>query len=203
LLPGFKELGIKNIGVFKPKADSLNNLYLLIPYKSLEKFTSTNEAFQNSQILLENGGEYISGTNNDRPYNKMSTILLKGFKDMRNEAITGKRPRKDRVYELRSYKSSTETLLKNKIKMFNKRGEIKLFDDLILMLFFYGEVLAWPDMPNLMYLTTFHNQKSRDEHWESFSNSPAWKKMVALPEYQSNISEIEIHFLYPTEYSDY
>jgi len=134
----------------------------------------------------------------------MSTILLKAFKDMpvmKPSPVKG--PRKNRVYELRSYKSSTETLLKNKIKMFNKRGEIKLFDDLILMLFFYGEVLAGPDMPNLMYLTTFHNQKSRDEHWESFSNSPAWKKMVALPEYQSNVSEIEIHFLYPTEYSDY
>jgi len=203
LLPGLKELGVKNIGVFKPKADSLNNLYVFIPHKSLEKFASTNEAFQNSQILKENGGEYISGTNNNQPYKGMSTILLKAFKDMpimKPSSVKG--PRKDRIYELRSYKSSTETLLKNKIKMFNK-GEIKLFDDLNFNAVFYGEVLAGPDMPNLMYLTTFPNQESRDEHWESFSNSPVWKKMAGLPEYQGNVSEIEIHFLYPTDYSDY
>ena len=133
----------------------------------------------------------------------MSTILLKAFKDMpvmKPSPVKG--PRKNRVYELRSYKSSTETLLKNKIKMFNK-GEIKLFDDLNFNAVFYGEVLAGPDMPNLMYLTTFPNQESRDEHWESFSNSPVWKKMAGLPEYQGNVSEIEIHFLYPTDYSDY
>jgi len=204
LMPGLKALGVKNIGVFKPKTDSLNNLYVLIPYASLEEFTSTNETFQNSQILQENGGEYIAGTNDDQPYRGMNTILLKAFKDMpvmKPSAVEG--PKKARVYELRSYRSSTEALLKNKIKMFNEGGEIKLFDNLNFNAVFYGEVLAGPDMPNLMYLTTFPNQESRDEHWENFSNSPVWKKMAAQPEYQGNVSEIEIHFLYPTDYSDY
>lgn len=204
LLPGLKELGVKNIGVFKPKVDSLNNLYVLIPHTSLEEFAFINEALQDSKILQENGGAYLSGSNDDKPYKRMSAILLKAFKNMpvmKPSAIEG--PRNDRIYELRSYQSSTEALLKNKIKMFNEGGEIKLFDELDFNAVFYGEVLAGPDMPNLMYLTTFHNQESRDEHWERFSNSPVWKKMAALPDYQGNVSEIEIHFLYPTEYSDY
>ncbi|PKD19660.1 NIPSNAP family containing protein [Salegentibacter salinarum] len=204
LMPGFEELGVKNIGVFKPKADSLNKLYVLIPYTSLEEFGSKNKAFQNSEILQQKGGEYISGSNDNPPYKRMSTILLKAFKDMpvmKPSVIEG--PKKDRVYELRSYQSSTEALLKNKIKMFNEGGEIELFDELDFNAVFYGKVIAGPDMPNLMYLTTFSDRKSRDEHWESFGNSPVWKKMEIIPEYQGNVSQIDIHFLYPTEYSDY
>ncbi|MGW1455664.1 NIPSNAP family protein [Salegentibacter agarivorans] len=204
LLPGLKDLGVKNIGVFKPKADSLNKLYVLIPYTSLEEFASKNKAFQNSEVFQQKDGDYISGSNDNPPYKRMSTILLKAFKDMpvmKPSAIEG--PKKDRVYELRSYQSSTEALLKNKIKMFNEGGEIKLFDELDFNAVFYGEVIAGPHMPNLMYLTTFSDQESRDEHWESFGNSPVWKKMEAIPEYQGNVSKIDIHYLYPTDYSDY
>lgn len=204
LIPGFKELGIKNIGVFKPKSDSLTNLYVLIPFASLEAFAAKNDEFSESKILLENGGDYFSGSNDHPPYKRINTILLKAFKDMpviKPSALKG--PREDRVYELRSYHSATEALLENKIKMFNEGGEINLFEALDFNAVFYGEVVAGPDMPNLMYLTTFKNQESRDKHWESFSNSPVWKEMAALPEYQDNVSEIEIHFLYPTAYSDY
>lgn len=204
LLPGLKELNIKNIGVFKPKADSINKIYVFTSYASLEDFAATNEALQNLDSFQEMGGEYLSGSNENPPYKRINTILLKAFKDMpviKPSAVEG--PREDRVYELRSYHSASEALLRNKIKMFNEGGEIKLFDDLGFNAVFYGEVLAGPDMPNLMYLTTFKNQEIRDQHWESFGNSPVWKEMAALPEYQDNVSEIEILFLFPTEYSDY
>lgn len=204
LLPGLKQLGVKNTGVFKPKADSLQKLYVLIPYPSLEEFANKNEAVQNLDLIMKSGGDYVRGSNEDPSFKRITTILLKAFKDMpvmKPSALDG--PREERVYELRSYQSASETLLKNKIKMFNEGGEIKLFDDLGFNAVFYGEVLAGPDMPNLMYLTTFSNKKSRDEHWGSFGNSPVWKEMAALPEFQGNVSNIDIHFLYPTEYSDY
>lgn len=207
LLPALKESGVKNIGVFRPQEDSIKKLFMLIPYASLEEFASKNEEIPESQILKENGKTYLSGSNEDRPYKRISTILLKAFEGMpvlKPSSLEGSRNK--RVYELRSYQSATEPLLKNKIEMFNKAGEggeVKLFDELGFNAVFYGEVLAGPDMPNLMYLTTFPNQESRDEHWENFSNSPVWKEMAALPQYQDNVSHIDIHFLYPTEYSDY
>jgi len=58
-------------------------------------------------------------------------------------------------------------------------------------------------MPNLMYMTTFDNKESRDAHWDTFEKSPVWKKLSSLPEYQNNVSHIDITFLYPTSYSDY
>jgi hypothetical protein len=61
----------------------------------------------------------------------------------------------------------------------------------------YGEVLAGSDMPNLMYMTSFETQTSRDEHWKAFGNDPQWKRLVGMPEYQNNVSKIVIGFSGP------
>jgi len=58
-------------------------------------------------------------------------------------------------------------------------------------------------MPNLMYMTSFENRADRDAHWKVFSSDSAWKKLSAMPEYQNNVSHIDISFLYPTDYSDF
>ncbi len=57
-------------------------------------------------------------------------------------------------------------------------------------------------MPNLMYMTTFENKASRDEHWKAFSADADWKKVSALPEYQHNVSKNDTMFLTPTDYSE-
>lgn len=56
--------------------------------------------------------------------------FLMAFDDMpimKVSPLTG--PREDRVYELHSYESPNEALHKNKVTMFNKGGEAKLFKD--------------------------------------------------------------------------
>jgi hypothetical protein len=87
--------------------------------------------------------------------------------------------------------------------MFNEGGEIALFKKLGFNAVFYGEVLAGSRMPNLMYMTTFENKESRDEHWKQFGEAPEWIKLKSMPEYQNNVSKIDITFLTPKEYSDY
>ena len=68
---------------------------------------------------------------------------------------------------------------------------------------FYGEVVSGGKMPNLMYLTTFANQESRDAHWKAFVDSPEWKALLKMDKYKNTISHMDIVFLYPTDYSDY
>ena len=87
--------------------------------------------------------------------------------------------------------------------MFNDGDEIGLFKRLGFNAIFYGEVLAGAKMPNLMYMTSFENMDERNAHWKSFVDDPQWKKLVAMPEYQHNVSHIDIMFLRPTDYSDY
>ncbi|MEI9809691.1 MAG: NIPSNAP family protein [Bacteroidota bacterium] len=51
-------------------------------------------------------------------------------------------------------------------------------------------------------MTSFESMTDRDAHWKSFSAHPDWKKLSALPEYQHNVSHIDITFLRPADYSD-
>ena len=207
-LPALKRLDIKNIGIFKPREnseiDSLKQIFVLIPFSSLDQFEKLQNDLSKDEKYIAAGKDYIEASFDKKPYNRIQSIILKAFSDMpvlRPTVLDG--DRKDRVYELRSYESPSEAYHINKVKMFNAGGEVALFDDLGFNAVFYGEVLSGANMPNLMYMTTFNDSTSRENHWKSFSNSPVWKKLSAIPEYANNVSHIDITFLYPTEYSDY
>ncbi len=86
--------------------------------------------------------------------------------------------------------------------MFNQGGEIEIFKDLDFNPVFFGKVISAPDMPNLMYMTSFSNTESRDERWDAFRAAPAWEKPKADPKYQNNVSLIDRFFLPLTEFSD-
>jgi hypothetical protein len=134
----------------------------------------------------------------------METILLQAFSLAPKLQLPAlKESRRNRIYELRSYESATEKIFQNKVKMFNEGDEIGLFKRLNFNAVFYGEVIAGGKMPNLMYMTCHENKTLRDANWKAFGNDPFWKKLSAMPEYQHNVSHIDITFLYPTEYSDY
>jgi hypothetical protein len=68
---------------------------------------------------------------------------------------------------------------------------------------FNAEVISGSTMPNLIYLSTFADKTSRDEHWKTFGSHPEWKKMSGLEEYKNTVSKAVIKFLRPTEYSDF
>jgi len=121
----------------------------------------------------------------------------------RLEAPTAlKTPASERIYELRSYEGPTEKYFANKVQMFNEGGEVPLFKRLEFNAVFYASVLSGTHMPNLMYMTTFENMASREAHWKTFGADPFWKQLSASPEYQHNVSHIDIVFLHPAAYSD-
>ncbi|MDH5610125.1 MAG: NIPSNAP family protein [Cyclobacteriaceae bacterium] len=206
-LPALHRQGIQNVGVFKPitnKSDSSRNIYVLIPFRNLEQFNSLENKLAADKQYLSDGDDYINTNYTNPAFARVESILLFAFSDMpvmQTPKLTG--PRTERVYELRSYESASESYYRNKVDMFNAGGEIKLFDKLQFNAIFYGEVISGPVMPNLMYMTSFENQASRDAHWKSFSDAPEWKELVAMEKYKNNVSHIDITFLYPTEYSDY
>jgi len=207
-LPALKRQNIQNIGVFKPKTyepnDTLQRTLVLIPFASLEAFEALETQLLSDKKFQQDGADFINAAHDKQPYTRISSILLKAFVDMptlKPTPLEGER--KDRVYELRSYQSPTVAYHQNKVDMFNAGGEVKLFDALGFNAVFYSSDISGPDMPNLMYMTTFKDQASREAHWKSFSDSPVWKKLSALPKYQDNVSHADITFLYPTDYSDY
>lgn len=207
-LPALHRAGITNVGVFKPIADAAAAnewlTYVFIPFTSYDQFASLEATLQNDPAYQEAGKDYLHAPYNNPPYDRIETILMDAFEGSpRFEVPNLTSPRAERVYELRSYESATEAYYRNKVDMFNKGDEIGLFKRLGFNAVFYGEVIAGSRMPNLMYLTTFENKQSRDEHWEAFSKDAYWKELSAKPEYQHNVSRNQQIFLYPTDYSDF
>ncbi len=207
MLPALHRNKFEQIGVFKPLANDTavdKKVYVYVNAKTLE-------AVADADNILNRDTEYKSAAASflalpfDKPfYKRYETILLKAFRmatKMNLPALTS--PKTDHVYELRSYESSTDGLYLNKVQMFNEGGEVTLFKDLNFNAVFYADVISGANMPNLMYMTCFENIADRDAHWKSFSDSPVWKKLSGLPEYQHNVSHADIILMHPTTYSDF
>ena len=207
LLPALHRAGIKNVGVFKSwsndtSADKL--MYVMTPLKSLDMLVRLPEQLQKDQKYVSDAAPFLHADPKTPACSRMETIVLNAFPLAPQLTLPSlKALKKDRVYELRSYESPTEERFHNKVKMFNEGGEIDLFKRLNFNAIFYGEVIAGSKMPNLMYMTSFESKADREEHWKTFGNDPFWKKLSSMPEYQNNVSHIDMRFLYPADYSDF
>ncbi len=207
LLPALHKNGYKNIGVFKSLANdtaAVKTLYVYLPVANINNLLSLPEKLQKDTTFQLAGAAYLNSVYTVPAYNRMETILLKAFPlapKMQLPVLTA--PKNERVYELRSYESASEKIFRNKVKMFNEGDEIGLFKRLNFNAVFYSEVIAGSHMPNLMYMTCFENKADRDAHWKNFGADPFWKTLSGLPEYQHNVSHIDITFLRPVMYSDF
>jgi hypothetical protein len=207
LLPALHRQGVKNIGVFTALANdtaAIKDIYVLTPYPSLEAKLKTDNQLLSDKDYLAAGKDYADASYDKAPYTRFETILMQAFRlapVMQKPAISGDRNK--RVYELRSYESSTEKIYRNKVEMFNEGGEVVLFKRLGFNAIFYADVISGSRMPNLMYMTSFEDKASRDAHWKTFVDDPEWKRLSGLPQYQKNVSKADIIFLRPTNYSDY
>lgn len=207
LLPALHKMKIHDVGVFKAIANdtaSQKRMYVFFPVKSLNAVPDVSQKLAADSQYQQTGKEYLNTSYDAPAYDRMEVILLKAFSlapAMKRPNL--KSPKKERVYELRSYQSTSESYFKNKVHMFNEGGEMNIFKKLNFNAVFYGEVVAGSIMPNLMYMTTFENKADREAHWNSFRNDPDWKRLSSLPEYQHNMSHADIVFLHPTDYSDF
>ncbi len=206
-LPALKRANIQTVGVFKLRPSNFltaNKIYVLIPFESMEQFLTLENMLAQDKTYISAGMAYIKAKHDEPPYDHINSTLMKAFTEMpqmRASEVEG--PKKNRVYELRSYESPTEATYQNKVDMFNAGGEVALFESLGFNAVFYAEVVSGDRMPNLMYMTTFPNMEKRDALWEAFFASDKWGKLKADPKYQNNMKKADKILLYPTEYSDY
>lgn len=204
-IPAMNRQRIGNVGVFKP----LNNadvkdkrIYVLIPLKSAKQYAGLSKILDKDIAYNDAGKSYLEVAYNKAPYQRMESIFIEAFDDMPAMQMPAlKNELQKRVYELRSYEGPTEKMYSRKVEMFNKGGEIALFKRLGFNAVFYGNVIAGSKMPNLMYMTTFEDMASRDEHWNTFRVDPEWKKLSAMDYYKNTVSKNETILLSPTSYS--
>jgi hypothetical protein len=205
-LPALHRAGIQKVGVFKPiESDTTSGkrVYVWIPFKSLDQFAEIQNVLAKDQSYQTKGIDFLGAPFDQAPFIRKESILLKAFPEAPEFFVPNhKTAPAERIYELRSYEGPTENLFRQKVKMFNEGGEIKLFKSLDFNALFYAEVISGSTMPNLMYLTTFSDMPAHDAHWEAFRAHPDWKTLSALPEYKNTVSKSVKLLLHPTDYSD-
>jgi hypothetical protein len=206
LLPALHKAGIEPVGVFKPRdteMDVSGFTMLLIPFTSLSSFESLQSTLDKDEDYLEAAEDYLLAAHDNPPYDRMESILMKAFSATPNLVAPDlDSPRKDRVYELRSYQASTEHLYRRKVEMFDQ-GESALFIDLGFQPVFFGEVLSSHEMPHLIYMTVHADTTAQKANWDAFRVHPDWLEMKELERYKNTVSHIDKYLLYPVSYSDY
>ncbi|MCJ7813768.1 NIPSNAP family protein [bacterium] len=202
-IPALNRLGIEPIGVFKPKYGSHGlDLYVLIPHKDLESFTSTWDKISHDTVYQKDGAAYIETDISAPLYYRFDTSLLRAFSHMPKPEIPAHIQGKDsRIFEMRTYESHSRQKAELKIEMFNEGGEIALFNETGLQPIFFAETLAGNAMPNLVYMLGFENMEERDLNWQNFSSSEGWQNLRILPRYLNTVSSVTDIILTPASYS--
>lgn len=205
-IPALHQAGIKDVGVFKPiESDDAagKKLFVLIPLNKLDQIQKLDDKLGKDKKYQAAGKEFLDAAWDNPPFERIESVILKAFSEMPDYAVPEhKTPKSERIYELRSYEGPTQAKYRKKVEMFNAAGEVDLFQRLGFQPVFFAEVLSGSAMPNLMYLTTFSNMESHDEHWDAFRNHPDWKAMSGLEEYKHTVSHSDKYLLHPTDYSD-
>jgi len=206
-IPAMHRAGVYNIGVFKPvEADTAYGklIYVFIPYKTADQYFKIIGVLDKDQVYQQAGKEFLDAPVTTPPFTRYESVFMKAFAFMPQlKVFKYDTPPAQRIYELRSYESATEAKALKKIHMFNEGGEIAIFEKVGSNAVFYGQVLFGSQKPRLMYLTTYADMKSHDEHWAAFRNSPEWKALSSKEEYKSTTSKTKAFLCHPTDYSDF
>ena len=206
-IPAMHKAGIPAVGVFKPvETDTAfgKMVYVFIPYKTMDQYAKAVDVIENDPVHQQSGKDFLDAPYNDPPFARYESVFMKAFAFMPQYRIPSfNTPPAERIYELRSYESWTETKASKKIHMFNEGGEIAIFEKVGSNAVFYGQVLFGSLKPRLMYMTTYSDKQSRDDHWKAFGSHPDWKTLSAKQEYSNTVIKPNAYLLHPTEYSDF
>lgn len=206
-IPAMHRAGVYNIGVFKPvEADTAFGklVYVFVPYKTADQYFKTVIILDKDPLYQQAGKAFLDAPVATPPFSRYESVFMKAFAFMPQlKVYKYDTPPSQRIYELRSYESATEAKSLKKIHMFNEGGEIAIFEKVGSNAVFYGQVLFGSQKPRLMYLTTYADMKSHDEHWNAFRNSPEWKALSSKEEYKNSTSKTKAFLCHPTDYSDF
>jgi hypothetical protein len=207
LLPAVHRAKISAAGVFKALANDtamVKKIYVVMPLKTIVQWEQLEDKIYADKQYQAAAASYLDAPNKQGVYDRVETLVLKIFPGAHTFRLPKMNSAKtDRIYELRSYESSTERQHRNKVEMFIAGGETVIFDRLGMSPVFYGRVIAGSKMPNLVYMTVHANMEARNQNWQNFGKDTAWQTLKKDPRYQNNVSHIDITYLKATSYSDF
>ena len=173
-------------------------LYAFIPYKSLDDAANFDRKYLQTPEMLKKIAEFHEGASSKNPvYESMERTLLRSYKTW--PKFTAPPQGKDRILQLRIYRSFDADRCRAKIHMFEEGGAIDLFHECGINSVFYGEALYGTFLPNLAYMVWFESVEQMNDAWAKFINHPDWPKMRDDPYYTDTVTEVINVVLRPCE----
>lgn len=197
MIPFLNKRGAK-VGAFNEYGkDEPPRIYLLHAHKSPNDYFETLQAMKTDRTFLNAAQTYMQSPAVQPIFERYETFLAEAF-----DAIPRiKTPDSNRgLFELRTYESYNEDAGHRKVKMFNDE-ELPLFEKVGLHPIFFGQLLAGPQMPALIYMLWFKDMEEREANWDKFRTSSEWNTMRNKPEYADSVSKVNKKFLTPMDFS--
>ena len=198
-LPAMNRIGIKPVGVFTHLEGDSHDMYMFIPYDSLEMVATTPSKLLHDSAYVRDGADFLNVPKSDPAYERIESSLMVAFEGMPRVEVPNKKA--SRIFELRVYQSHSVKFGQKKIEMFNAGGELEIFRSTGLAPVFFGESLVGAGLPNLTYMVVFDDMDSKDKNWNVFRDDPRWNKLKSDPQYKGTVSHIDKTFLKPQDYS--
>jgi len=197
LIPAYSRKGVKSgaFKLYKPEEKELR--YLLFVYPNLATYQKIKREIWNDAVFRNDAQPFYDASAAKLVYSNFETFLCEAF----DKVPVMRTPDKSRsLFEIRIYWSPNEEANQRKIKMFNV-DEISVFDAAGVNSVCYGEVLAGPRMPALVYLTWAKDEPTRNAAWAAFEKHPEWNRIKGLPEYARTAVNNTNRLLSPMPYS--
>jgi hypothetical protein len=196
LIPAYNKMGIK-VGAFKlHKEGEEDKRYFLFIYPDITTYFNCKKNIWKDAAFTQAAQPYFDETAPNPAFSALETYLSEAF----DKIPVYRKPDPSRgLFELRIYRSPNEEANQRKVKMFNV-DEIAIFEVGINSVC-YGDILAGPRMPALLYLTWYKDEETRSEAWSKFSAHPEWQRIRKLPEYAYTSTQNQSILLAPLAYS--
>jgi hypothetical protein len=197
LLPAYGKLGVRT-GAFKPYgAEAEKQRYFLFIHRNWNEYVKSGQLLWQDETFVKASAPFYRDTATNPAYSEYQTFLCEAFSRF-PVLLTPSGERT--LFEFRNYKSPNEEANLRKIKMFETE-EVALFDKIGIHSVCYGNVVAGPRRPSLIYLTWHKDEDARNEAWKQFGASSQWKEMRSRPEYANTATDNKIVLLSPMAYS--
>ena len=193
-IPALNRLGIGPVGVFKFMEQDTPDLYVLLPHRSARSVATARRLMADAKYRAA-GSAVIESPKDDPAFARIESTLMLAFDGVPKVRTPAKG--KSRVFQLRTYESRNAERARKKMEMFNTGGELDIFARTGLPVVFFGETLVGTKMPNLTYMLGFDSIEAKQKGWETFINSPEWKKLSGDETYKDTVSNITNLFLRP------
>jgi len=193
LKPALLKIGVNHMMLFNENGStSPKKIWVLISYPSAEIYVKA-QGIQTDPEFMAASAEYSNLPSSKPLYNRFTSSLIHAFDGFPKMAqpIEGAG-----IFELRIYEGYNEDAVRRKIKMFNVE-EIPLFAEVGLYPIFFGDMIAGPFRPSLVYMINVTDMEAHGAAWKKFANHPDWIGMKDKPEYANSISNIRNYFLTP------